>query len=380
MSVRLDVTVSAVAWESGLDPDRVSQDLINIKRFINDTRREIAELPVRFSALEFSGEIVGVVNATAGTAAATLNKAEVTGTSTSWTTGMAGRYIKIDDQAWQRISYVTDTTHLTLDSSWNNTTVTAGTIKIWKRDYPLPAKVAKLLRVIPLNDKDRPAAMYDVSEFYKRYGFADTFDTPVNAYTQFGTQDLADAFIGSTIWTTCTITAGIPIADFTGVGMVTALAPGDRLLIGNATTSTAFYVDKVLTDLRVGLSHSPSISTGTTSATGHSLDRLNVRFNPAIDNTNVNYYEAYKKIHDLWDASDFIEEGWYNAVRKGAIAKAMGYVGNPKEVQKIKEYEIEIANLIRNQYKAQNPAFRFKVHIPYRYGQTTRFGTNRDEY
>lgn len=371
MSVRLDACVSAVAREVGLDPDRVSQDRLNIVAFINDTRRELYELPIDFSALEFTGELVSVANVTAGTVAATNQKAEVTGSSTAFATAMSGRYISIDGNSWQRISYVSDSTHLTLESSWNNDSVTAKTYKIWKRDYAMPAKVAKIKRFIGLD-------MYDASEFYQRFGFADVFGEPC-AYTQFGTQDVADAYIGATIFTTVTTTAGSPLVDMTGVALVTALAPGDRLLIGNATTSTAYYVDKVLTDLRVALTHNVTISTATTSATAHSLDRLNVRFYYALDSAKkIILFEAKKKLFDLFDNSDLLEEGWYNAVRKGAIAKAMGYVASPKETLKIKEYEVEIANLIRNQYKAANPSFRFKISLPSRYGNI-RGNSNYDD-
>src|SRR3990167_9849790 len=94
-SVRFDTCVSAVAWESGLDPDRVSQDKYLIQRWINDTRREIYELPINWSSREFIGQFAGTANVTAGTVAVTQNQAEVTGSSTTFTTAMARRYIKI---------------------------------------------------------------------------------------------------------------------------------------------------------------------------------------------------------------------------------------------------------------------------------------------
>ena len=378
MAVRLDSLVSAIAHEAGLDPDRVSQDKTNIIRWINDARREIYELPVHFSAMEFVGEFVGVANVTAGTVAATQNQPEVTGTSTSFTTAMAGRYISINSAAWQRIAYVSDTTHLTLESSWNEGSVTGKTYIIWKRDYQLPPKVAKIKRLFDLNERDKPLSLYDPAEFYQRFGFGDTF-SPAYAWMQYGQSDIADAFLGKTIYTSVTVTAGSPLVDLASVNIVTAIAPGDRLIIGNATTSTAFFVDRILTDTRLALTHVCTISTGTTSATAESLNRLNIRFYPSVDSSRVYYFEAYKNLRDLSDNSDLIEPGWYNAVRKGAIAKAMGYITSPREGMKIKEYEFEVANLIRTQYKALNPAIRMKVHIPQRYGLQGRFPSDRDE-
>ena len=379
MSVRLDVIVSAVARDAGLDPDRNTQEKVWIIGWVNDVRREIANLPVRFSALEFSGEMVGVANVTAGTVNVTNLKAEVTGSSTAFVTAMAGRYISVGSEAWQRISYVTDSTHLTLESSWNGDTATSQTYKIWKRDYSLPAKVQKVLRLVDLSDKENQVAYKDPSEFYQDFGFGDSFSTPLDAYTQFGSSDLADAYVGSTIFTGVTVSAGSPLVDISSAGWVTALAPGDRLLIGNATTSTAFFVDRVLTDTRLALTHAPTISTGTTSATAHSLDRTVIRVYPANNETNVWHYEAVKKLYDLFDNADILEDGWYNAVRKGAVARALAYAGSSRAGMAQQMADAEIATLIRNQHRAQNPAIRLRPLIVDRYGRRFYGPSDRDE-
>lgn len=51
----------------------------------------------------------------------------VVGSSTAWTTAMAGRWLKTDDGNWYKILSVTDTTHLTLLMPYQGTAISAGT-------------------------------------------------------------------------------------------------------------------------------------------------------------------------------------------------------------------------------------------------------------
>lgn len=379
MYVRLDACVSAVAAEAGLDPDNNSQDKTNIKRWINDTRKEVYSLPVRFSALEFVGEFAGTAVVTAGTVNATQNQAEVTGSSTAFTTAMSGRYIMISTGQWKRISYVSDSTHLTLESSWTGDTVTNQSYMIWKRDYEMPHKVGTILNIFDMGENRYPLAFYDQSEFYQKFGWGDTLSNP-QAFTQFGSSDLGLAYLTSTVYTVTT-TADSPIVDFAaGSGVVTGLAPGDRLIIGNSSNSTAFYVDRILTDTKVSLRNFVTVSTGSTSATAFATDRLFARFFPGINDTRTYYFEAYKRCYDLYSDDDMIEDGWYPAVKKGAIAKALGYVRDPREAQKLAEAQAEIATLIRNQYRAKNPSPRLKPHITRRYGTSPYSGVFPAKY
>lgn len=52
----------------------------------------------------------------------------VTGSGSTWTAGMAGRYLKIDDDGdWYKIASFTDTTHITLDTEYQGIAIAAGT-------------------------------------------------------------------------------------------------------------------------------------------------------------------------------------------------------------------------------------------------------------
>ena len=377
--VRLDVLVSAVAADAGLDPDRVTQHKTEIVRWINETRREIYELPVKLSALEFSGEVAAVADVTAGTVGTTLDLAEVTGASTSFVTAMAGRYIQIADFGWQRIAYVSSSTILALESPWPRAAVSAKAYRIWKRHYDMPPKVSRIETFVDMSNPLKEMAYYDPVEFHSKFGFGDSSGDPF-AYTQYNSRDMADAYLGSTVYASISVTANSPIVDFaSGAGIVTGLAPGDRLLIGNSTTSTAFYVDKILSDTKAAVREYVQITNSSLSASAMSLDRLQVQFYPYMDGSRIVMYKARKEFIDLYNNNDFLEPGWYMAVKTGAVAKAMAFVGNPREDKKSLEYHGEIINLTRVQFKAHNPAPRLKPYVGQRYGDRTMFPSKRDD-
>ena len=383
MWVQFGTVVSAVAAEVGLDPDRNSQDKTNIQRWINDTRQEIYNLPVRLSAAEFVGEFAGVANVTAGTVTTIQNQAEVTGSGTSWSSSMNGSFISIATGQWQRISYVTDTTHLTLESSWVITGTTASNYTIWKRYYVLPHKVEKVMTIFDQSNNRFPLAYYDPSEFYQKYGFGGDNFSNAMAFTQFSTSELGYQYLSGKTFSSVTATANSPILDFpSGSGLVTAVAPGDRLLLSDgSTSSTAFAIDRVYTDTRLAMAEAfTAASLATAAATGFAMNRVAVQLYPAVSNNNTYYFEARKRPYDLINSIDLIEEGWYPAVKKGAIAKGCGYVRDPREEKKQAEYAREITNLIRMQYKAANPSSRLKPHIPRRYGTGGFFGYFPSKY
>lgn len=385
MYVSLGTVVSAAAAEIGLDPDRNSQDAINLKRWINDTRGEIYSLPVRLTAAEFVGELAGSTVITAGTFTAVQNQAEITGSGTSWNSGMNGFYFQQTTAStgqWQRVSFVSDTTHLTLESGWPGSGVTGSSYNLWKRDYFLPHKVDQVITMFDMSNNRFPIAYYDQSEFYLKYGFGDAFNPPL-AFTTFSSTEEGYAFTSSVTFANVTCTANSPILNFpSGSGLVTAVAPGDRLLLSDgATSSTAFSVDRVYTDTKLALMEGEiAASNSAMSATAFSMNRVGVRFYPAINNTNIIYFEARKRAYDLINNNDLLEEGWYPAVKKGAIAKGCGYIRDPREQQKLLEYKAEVMNLLRVQYKAKNPAPRLKPHIPRRYGTGGFFGYFPSKY
>jgi len=77
---------------------------------------------------------------TAGTIAITNGTKAVAGTSTSFTSAMVGRKIRIaGDNTYYKIATFTNSTTITLEENFQESTVTAATYSIFKDEYRLPA-------------------------------------------------------------------------------------------------------------------------------------------------------------------------------------------------------------------------------------------------
>lgn len=113
---------------------------------------------------------------TTGTVAVTQNNTTVTGTDSTWTSGMVGRWFKYDaDGYWYRISGFTDTTHITLESVYEGSTASGGTYVIGESPE-LPEETHVLLSYGVTSDyyagpkKDSEAAKYWENMFWTGSG------------------------------------------------------------------------------------------------------------------------------------------------------------------------------------------------------------------
>jgi hypothetical protein len=191
--------------------------------------------------------------------------------------------------------------------------------------------------------------------------------------------DFGVSYQASTVYVSVSSTANSPILDFPASSdLVGKVFPGDRLKVGNATTSTAFAIENVLSNAKVALKNYLGTSSDTLSATALSMDRLLVAFYPGINSTRVYAFEGVRQVHDLSNNGDLLEKGWYSAVLKGAKAKAFGFVRDPREEMAMREYNAEVGKLLRGQAKALNPSPRLKPHIGIRYGQSYPAAQDRD--
>lgn len=361
--VRLDVLTSAVANAGGLDPDNVAADKTRILSFINDTRREIYTLPYDFPFLNFHGEIVGTLDITAGTVTVKPDQAEVTGASTSWTTAMSGRYFQAGSE-FQRITYATDSTHLSLEIPWQGVSAASQSYSIQKREYTLPAMVSKVLSLKD-HDTDKFLDYFDYYEFQHRFKDEKTSSNP-DAYSVFSGSEVGLSFLDSTVFTGVTSTANSPILTFSGTELYTAMAPGTRVVFGDSTTSTAFYIERVLNDTKASLNSRVDVTLGGFSATAQNIGSMTLHLWPKPDTARVFTYTAKKRLFDLFSEDDLIEDEWYTAIKLGAVAKTLEYVNSPRYLSKLGEFNGAIANLIRS-YKRHDPYPRLKPLIKERY-------------
>lgn len=79
---------------------------------------------------------MGIADYTTGTVTATNNSTTITGSGTTWTAAMVGRWFVVDDPTapgqgyWYRISAFNSTTSLTIETSWEGTTSAGVTYRI----------------------------------------------------------------------------------------------------------------------------------------------------------------------------------------------------------------------------------------------------------
>ena len=83
-----------------------------------------------------------------GTVTATQDSTAIVGSSTTFTAGMVGRILKVDgDDNWYEISAFTDTTHITLASTYTGSTTAGASYNIYTTDYPLASDFKKMIWV-----------------------------------------------------------------------------------------------------------------------------------------------------------------------------------------------------------------------------------------
>jgi hypothetical protein len=83
---------------------------------------------------------------TAGTVSLSTNSATVTGSGTSWTSVLIGRYLHVMNYSPIRVIAVTSATNLTLDQAWGDVSVTGINYEINQNRIVLPADAERILR------------------------------------------------------------------------------------------------------------------------------------------------------------------------------------------------------------------------------------------
>lgn len=100
--------------------------------FVKPSTREFGIYPIPSTdgytiTINFKKRVIdyGADDYSEGTVTITSGESEITGSGTSWTSAMVGRYIKITNY-WYEITKVTDATHLTIRGEFGEDTVSGG--------------------------------------------------------------------------------------------------------------------------------------------------------------------------------------------------------------------------------------------------------------
>lgn len=154
------ITINGLAYpvvtdDSILQWDRINLTLISttaIPRFCFPRRDDFGIWPIPQGAytmtltVQLRDRTPSVADYTTGTVTVTNNSQTITGSGTTWTSAMIGRWFTMNDNTqrgygyWYRISGFTSTTSLTLETAYVNTSASGATYKIGEA-FELPDEV-----------------------------------------------------------------------------------------------------------------------------------------------------------------------------------------------------------------------------------------------
>jgi hypothetical protein len=239
-----------------------------------------------------------------GTVSVTNASATVTGSGTTFTSGMVGRKIRVNSEnAYYRIKTFVSTTELTLEVNYQGSTATGETYSIFKDEYRLPA------------DLDRYKVMRQIEESVAMVGLGTSaFDIAEPTPESEGSPNFT-IIAGSLrdTYTTGTVTGSVGSATLTGASTnwtsAEGLGRGSRITIG----SNIYTVKSVDSDTQITL-----FETIITALNGDTysvlLDNLRIQFF-TIPDAAENIYFRYQRIpyvlHNDTDIPDLPDQ-WHH--------------------------------------------------------------------
>lgn len=283
---------------------------------------------------------------TAGTITPSANGREVTGSGTSWLTNLTkpyqAWYMYIDGRQYQ-VDFVNSNTLLTLRVPYAGTATAAGaSYQAFRKYYPLEYYADKLHYV---KEHSQPVELSKLSLQEKEYYYMNDLPGEIqdypSGYVLWASQDIP-------IQTTYTVSADANGVEVTAASGTTwrddDLGPGDELTI----SSTAFTIQRITSQTTLDLIQKISTDVSGLAATGTQKDRTFVEFVPMPNKNDVMTLFGYKKAFPLHSDNDYIEEGWWGAVRAGVIKRGFEYLKRPIG-EKEDLYQQALQRLIRDQ-------------------------------
>lgn len=232
------------------------------------------------------GLITTVAPYETGTVTATSGSKTITGSGTTFTSGMVGRKIRMaSENAYYRIAAFVSTTEITLEAAYQGTTASGKTLSIYKDEYRLPADcdVYKVMRQIEngIAQVGLEPSAFDIYEPAPQSQGSPVFNilsgTKLDTYatgTLSGTVNNSTLTGSSTIWTG-----------------VEGLGKGSRITIG----SYVYTVKSVDSDTQITIYEKLSVTVAAGTAYTMHLDNFIIQFFP-IPDAAENVYFRYQRI------------------------------------------------------------------------------------
>lgn len=255
--------------------------------WINNVRREIAKSR-EWTFLQKTYLLKLEPDYTDGTVAITQDANTITGTSTTFTASMVGRYIQFDGQSeWYRISKFTSTSEVIIDSDYIGSTLTTAVYVIRAIYSRVPGDVRRIAQVL---DFERPGVIKIIghNQLQSSYPLYSTTGTKL-AVAEWGRFSREDEY------TTGTVSGSKDSRTLTGdtTAWLDNVLPGDKIVISGDTN--LYHVDRVDSDTQIILVQKLSavVSSSTAYTATTNPDSLLIRFarlNSERVIVPINYY------------------------------------------------------------------------------------------
>lgn len=268
---------------------------------------------------------------TTGTASTTRGSKTVTGSGTSWTSALEDQYMLVLGAFAQRIDTVGSTTSITLESEWENESLSAQSVRIVKDLYKLPRWLdpKRILEIKQMGQ--RPLEGVTAHDITNRYKVLNAIDEPRYWWPHDRTR---------TSYTTGTASGTAGTKTLTGAStswLTSGLEQYDQIKVG----SFVYTVDSVDSDTSITLFEDiESTITAGTSYTGV-LERYRIRIYPFPKYQKELVITATSEPAPLDDDTDIpsIPDTWQYLLVKGAYVKALKHNQEPGYDQELIEYQ-----------------------------------------
>lgn len=329
------------------DVDNLSVKAI-LARKINEASKEVGRIH-DWSCLKIHGSFNATPNYVTGTVTITNDSRVITGSGTTWTASMVGRYFQSSAGAnWYRIVAFNSATELVLETPIVETSGGGKTYKIWKRFYYLSSNV----RTVKIFGKWLSDSRVEIrSDNY-------LIDREQDM-TRTGTPEMAveagvDPFVSAYSTGTITLTKDSNVLTGVGTSWLENVESGERITVGK----NYYRVKRVESDTRIVMWN---YSTVTVSGSTYTIEKdapMGFQLFPVPDTSYVIPYVGYSRVFDMINENKDrppYPEDFDVVILDGAEASRMRETDDVKWIQKSLEFKGRIIDLkaMMNQGKAR---------------------------
>lgn len=319
-----------------------STDLANLKRWINQAYKDVQE------AYDWQwrykwGIVQTVAVYTTGTVTVTEGSRTVTGSGTTFTSAMVGRYFKLNNQeeTYKIISY-TSGTSITIDVPFVETTTSGASYTIFKVFHDLNTDVASEDDIIYMENEswDKKMLKVGMNNAKSIIQWASEDSSP-SKYSVSSLNRTASTY------NTGTVSGTLATRTLTGSGTswLDNVRPGDLVTISTDT----YNVESIESDTSLTLVQKIATAASTSAYTITRNRVLQISFNGSPTHIENIRYLYLKATYDLGYTTDEFEmpDKYNHLIKLKAIAYGYGALDDGRETQALQIYGVNLQKAIQ---------------------------------